>query len=179
MKLKTTISLIILTLTLLSCNANEDNKSINQQTLINKVSKDSIKKSLSITLERGAFHYDTFMLNDTVLTFTPSQKLTPEGLLKVGKEAIYYQTLEVIITTQQKKELINLINKENFWSYENEYKAKTSCTSGISISISLGDKNKKIISDDYRRDCPVGLYLLEQKLIELTGKDLKRIYLPG
>ena len=179
MKFKTTICIIILTLTLLSCNANEESRKLDYLTAINKTTKDSTVESLSITLERGAFHYDTFTIKDSVLTFTPSQKLTPEGLLNVGKEAIYYQTLELIITNQQKKELINLINKENFWSYENEYKAKTSCTSGISISISLGEKNKKIISDDYQRDCPKGLYLLEQKLIEFSGKDLKRIYLPG
>lgn len=179
MKLKKIICLILLTFLLLRCNANEDSKIQVQQTIVNKTAKDSVKETLKITLERGAFHYDTFSVIDTILTFTPGQKLTSKALLKVGKEVIYYQKFDVVITKEQKKELIDLINNEGFWDYQKEYKAESSCTSGISISISLGDKNKKITSDDYKRDCPKGLYLLEHKLIELTGKDLKRIYLPG
>ncbi len=169
MKFKATISLLLIALLLLKCSANEENEKVTTTNLYS----DSIKPPLIIKLERGAFHYDTFTLTDSVLTYIPEDNIKPE------QENIYSNPIVVIITKEQREELGNLINNENFWSYENEYKAQSSCTSSISISISLGKKNKNIVSDDYKRDCPKGLYLLEKKLIELSGKDLKRIYLPG
>jgi uncharacterized lipoprotein NlpE involved in copper resistance len=173
MKLKTIISLIVLTLTLLSCNAKEENKTINQEAFINKTPIDSVKEKLTIVLERGAFHYDSFTVKDSILNYIP------EGNLRLDKENSYSNPVEITITKEQRKELIDLINSQGFWSYKKEYKAISSCTSGTSVSVALGDKKITIVSDDYKWDCPKGLLLLEQKLIELTGKDLQRINLPG
>lgn len=160
MKFKLILSLFLLLLSsiLLYCRASE---------------KKERSESLIIKLERGAFHFDSFILTDTLLIYKP------EKGIKFDRGNVYSKPLAIIISKKQKEELIRFLNIHNFWLLESSYKAKSSCTSGINISISLGSSYKKIISEDYKRDCPKVLFLLEQKLIELSGKDLKRSILPG
>jgi hypothetical protein len=174
MKLKIIISLLLFTLLLLKCSTKGERNTEAKENLVESLNNnDSIKKALVIKLERGAFHYDSFILNDSILTFTPEHNITSE------KANFYSTPIKTVITKKQREELIVLINNHSFWSLKDEYKANGSCTSGITISIELGNKHKTIISDDYKRDCPKILFLLEERLIELIGKDLKRINLPG
>jgi len=105
MKFKATISLLLIALLLLKCSANEENEKVTTTNLYS----DSIKPSLSIKLERGAFHYDTFTLKDSVLTYIPEDNIKPE------QENIYSNPIVVIITKEQREELVNLIKNENWY----------------------------------------------------------------
>lgn len=58
----------------LSSNKNADKSNGNVEKELEQKSKiDS--SSIEITVERGAFHYDKFVLKDTLITFYPSKKI--------------------------------------------------------------------------------------------------------
>ncbi|SNR14972.1 DUF6438 domain-containing protein [Tenacibaculum jejuense] len=136
------------------------------------------QKSLEITIERGAFHYDTFILKDTLLSFNP-EKLDNNVLGNESELAKYYQKSEQKISQQQLKQLIQKIEDSNIWRLNNQYGCDRSCTSNLKVTIQLGEKKKIISCDDYKCGCPEILQYLENELIKLQGKDLKRIDLPG
>lgn len=140
--------------------------------------KDEILNSIEIKLERGAFHYDTFILKDTLLTFYP-EKLSNNALGNESELAKYYQKSEQYISKTQLMSLIQKIETSNIWKLNENYSCDLSCSSNLKITIQLGGKKKIISCDDYKCGCPEILQYLENELIILHGKDLKRIHLPG
>ncbi|WP_442267193.1 hypothetical protein ACSIGC_05735 [Tenacibaculum sp. ZS6-P6] len=140
--------------------------------------KDEILNSIEIKLERGAFHYDTFILKDTLLTFYP-EKLSNNALGNESELAKYYQKSEQYISKAQLMSLIQKIETSNIWKLNENYSCDRSCKSNLKITIQLGGKKKIISCDDYKCGCPEILQYLENELIILHGKDLKRIHLPG
>ncbi|WP_299674899.1 hypothetical protein [uncultured Tenacibaculum sp.] len=140
--------------------------------------KDAILNSIEIKLERGAFHYDTFILKDTLLSFYP-EKLSNNALGNESELAKYYQKSEQYISKTQLMNLIQKIETSNIWNLSENYSCESSCTSNLTVHIKYKEQQKTITCEDYKCDCPELLQYLENELIKLHGKDLKRIDLPG
>ena len=141
----------------------------------NILSRTSIIDSSSIilTIERGAFHYDKFILKDTIITFYPSTK----NLSKENDK--YNQFSEQIISKQTRNKFIDKIIGDGFFKLNNSYSSNTSCNSHLTVTLKLNNQTKKIVSEDFQRECPELLKFIEQEIIRMHSKNLKRILLPG
>ncbi|WP_299625878.1 hypothetical protein [uncultured Tenacibaculum sp.] len=136
------------------------------------------QKSLKITIERGAFHYDKFILKDSIIFFYP-EELNNNSIEENNSKSQYYQKSEQKVSQQQLEQLIHKIEDSNIWELNNQYGCDQSCTSSLKITIQLDKKQKIISCDDYKCGCPEILQYLENELIKLHQKELKRIHLSG
>ncbi|MGD1843242.1 MAG: hypothetical protein ACFB0B_20470 [Thermonemataceae bacterium] len=127
--------------------------------------------TVKITLKRGAFHYDAFILEDTVLTFYPEKELDN------GDK--YYQKSVHSISKAERDQLIKKILAADIWQLKEQYTTERSCTSGTEVHFALDGKEKIVTCQDCGSSCPEILRFIENELVRLHGKDLKRIYLPG
>jgi len=157
--------LIVVSCSFISCLSKND-KTVKQQ------------KFLEITVERGAFHYDSFILKDSIIYFLPEKPNTPtkendRNLLK------YHKKSEQQISQYLIKEFILKLEQSNIWHLKENYACQNSCTSNLKVIIKLNDKQKVISCEDFKHDCPDILQYIENKIIELHGKNLYRIDLPG
>ena len=59
------------------------------------------------------------------------------------------------------------------------YANDASCNSELIVTFSFNGQTKKIICNDFKRGCPDFLQDIEEEMIRLHGKNLKRILLPG
>ncbi len=109
-----------------------------------------------------------------------SEKITflPESESK-HTEIKYNQTSETKLDTNSTKKFFNEIEKKGFWKLKDNYKAESSCTSELSITLEKDGKTKTVTCDDFKRDCPNLIKYIDKKVVEFEGNDLKRIYLPG
>ncbi|WP_282087476.1 hypothetical protein [Aquimarina algiphila] len=159
------IILLLLPAILFSCSKTVEKKDSNTQTQV-------IDSNLiELTIERGAFHYDRFVLKDTIITFYPSAEMVENNKYNV--------TSSQNITIQQRDELINYLQEKSFFKLKNRYSNQTSDNSILKITLKMNGKNKTIECDDFERGCPEILQYIEQQIIALHNKGLKRIYLPG
>ncbi len=167
---KSKILVIIIILFILGC-AEINNKNNFSKIINTKNNIDSSK--IELIVERGAFHYDKFVLLDTTITFYPSSNKFDEKYDK------YNHILKKNISKQKRNELINYIIDNGFFKMKDEYHNQTSCNSPLIVTFKLGDKTKKIVSDDFERDCPELLKYIENQIVILHNKNLERIFLPG
>ena len=128
--------------------------------------------TVELSLERGAFHYDKFVLKNKTITYYPEK----EGQ---GPETAYQEISSKKITTDERDRFINHLLNENIWKMNDSYPELSSCTSSLVIDLKLGKRHKHIIADDFERSCPDLLQFIEKELVRLHGKGLKRIILPG
>jgi len=129
--------------------------------------------SVRLTLIRGAFHWDTLKLIGNELMYIPSNA----GYLKDYPE---YQIKSM--TTLDNSLVVSLINnliKNEIFKMDSLYDNMTSCDSKLEIELTVLAKTIKIKCNDYQNGCPEILTKLEELLVELHGKGLKRIILPG
>lgn len=131
-------------------------------------------KTTTLTIKRGAFHYDTFVLKDSVIYFQPNKEQM------IGKfSSAYTKASHKVISSATKKKLINHILQADFMKLEAKYPCKSSCTSMLEVSLTINGKTKTVQAEDYQRDCPKLLQWIEKEIIKLHGKDLYRSSLPG
>ncbi len=129
--------------------------------------------NIKITLSRGAFHYDSFQLIDNELTYTPSKEDSSNEYPE------YQQMSKVILSDSIVTSLIKEIVENNIFELDSYYDNMTSCSSMLEVKIKINNIEKEISCKDFKRGCPEVLINLENKLIALHGKNLKRIFLPG
>ena len=156
---------IVLFTTAISCQ-----KSKNDQ---EKLSDKSDFSTIVLKVERGAFHNDSFVLMDTLITFYP------ENEMESTEYQAYYMISEEAISKFDRDQLIQKIVDANIWELQDKYTPDESCTSNLTVTISLDGKTKNIICDDFERGCPDIIKFIENKMVRLHGKGLKRIFLPG
>jgi len=128
---------------------------------------------ITLTLERGVFHNDKFVLSDTIITYYPSSEKNNEKFDK------YYQISEQKISKEARDQFIKHIVDHGFFNLKDAYTSSTTCNSHITVTLKLNNQLKKITSEDFQRSCPDLLKYIEKKIIRMHGKDLKRIFLPG
>ncbi len=162
-------SLLLILLIIFSCS--ESNRKEYMKVKINNQIDDS--SSIMLTVERGAFHNDKFVLKDTILTFYPSS----EKLNK--KNDKYNQISEQIISRKQRNKFIDKIIRDGFFKLKNSYSSSTSCNSHLTVTLKVKNQNKKIISEDFERNCPELLKFIEKEIIGMHSKNLIRVLLPG
>jgi len=155
----------LLVLIQLSCNNRTSNKTLNQPIIKND--------TVEIIVERGAFHNDTFILKDSLITFYPAKK-------NFGFDNVNYTTKSSqIITTKSKDSLVKHIIDNGFFKLKDNYTNSTTCDSYLAVTVTYGAKTKKVISEDYMQGCPKLLSYIENEIIRLHNKKLKRTLLPG
>ncbi len=159
------IILLLLSAILLSCSKTVKKKNSNLQ------AQTVDSNTIELTIKRGAFHYDKFVLKDTVVTFYPSTETVEDDK---------YNTISSQnISIQQRDELINYILEESFFKLKSRYSNQTTDNSILEVTLKMDGQNKTIECDDFERGCPKILQYIEQQIITLHNKGLKRIYLPG
>jgi len=159
---------------LTTCNT-PDSNDVKQVEKVKNVTKEEFfdYSTVKLTVERGAFHFDKFILMGNKVFFYPQKdKLTDEF-----KE--YNSKSEEIISSIQKKEFIRHIIENGFLKLEERYVSNSSCNSPLIITLSIGNKEKKVFSEDYQRGCPELMKYIENKIIELHNHKLVRVSLPG
>jgi hypothetical protein len=176
-------NIIILCLLLFySCGqqSKKSSENLNSFTTDNTKMKNELKKigpsdvqDIELILKRGAFHYDAFKLKGNNLSFIP-HKTEKHG--KLGK---YHQPSTTVLSNSAVIELINDLLANNIFEMNSEYENNTSCNSMLEIELKVKDRSIKITCHDYQRGCPKILTELENKLVKLHGKGLKRYILPG
>ncbi|MCP4179147.1 MAG: hypothetical protein GY756_15410 [bacterium] len=160
--MKTTNKILVFAICLLafSCSNNSDKSKIDYSTL-------------ELTVERGAFHYDKFALKDTIITFYPSKDSLGD------KYHNYTKMSKQVIGKATRDSIIDRVLDEKIWDMDSIYYNNTSCNSHLTVIIKLGNKTKKIICSDFKRGCPKLLQYIENEIVKLHNKGLKRVVLPG
>lgn len=125
-----------------------------------------------ITVNRGAFHYDAFVLTNDTIQYIPD---TTSSHSKKKYNSLSKKALDKPIVTEFLKE----IEKKGFWTLKDTYISETSCNSQLIITIAANQKSKTVICDDFERGCPDVIKYIDKKVVEFEGNNLKRIYLPG
>lgn len=169
MKFKIGFIIIVLALSFLACSNNNKKAT----STLEGIDKSIDFSSAVLKIERGAFHYDQFILKDTTLTFYPSsQKLDEQfNQYNVGSEQK--------ISSETRNRLINHIINNGIFDLKDSYSCKSSCNSELIVTFNFKDQSKKITSEDYQCNCPELLKFIEKEIIRLHNKNLKRVLLPG
>ena len=127
-----------------------------------------------LTLSRGAFHFDEFIVTSKFLNYKAPKD---SHYLKDNPE--YLKDQSISMDEKDFKELIKMILDNGFWNFNESYEESSTCTSGISVTLKIGDKFKTVECEDFERGCPELLYQIEKKIIELNNNRLARTVLPG
>ena len=125
-----------------------------------------------LIVERGAFHFDRFEMTSTAITYYAKENSAHE----INK---YNNNSKVELDSTDSLKFLKQIETEGFWNLDDVYTETSSCTSQLKITLTANGKTKQVICDDFERACPKLLRLIEKKVIDLEGNNLKRIYLPG
>ncbi len=125
-----------------------------------------------LTVERGAFHNDTFVLSAGKLVFYPEKETN-------YSETKYATTSETRLDTAVTLKFIAHIEQKGFWELKKQHHTNGSCASGLVVTLENNGKRERVICEDFDRDCPELLKYIEQKIVEMEGNNLKRVYLPG
>lgn len=145
-----------------------------------KMKKESKKESsIEIIVERGAFHYDKFVLKDSIVTFYPEKEIEVNSNSKNDEQKKYYQKSQQQISKKQLKNILLQLEENDIWKLKDIYKCNSSCTSSLKVILKIDGKEKTIKCQDFKRDCPQIIQYIENQLIELHSKNLKRVMLPG
>lgn len=129
-------------------------------------------KDYSLTVSRGAFHEDTFIMNIHSLRYLVPKDASFEDTKYTVNSITPLDSLKTIAFFKE-------LEVKGIWNLENNYKSDGSCTSSLLICFKNTYQTKTISCDDFQRDCPELLQYVEQKMVELEGSNLKRSYLPG
>lgn len=129
-------------------------------------------KDIKLTLTRGAFHNDCFELTPTSITYIPE----PNAKFQNPK---YNMPSHNTLTKETTSLFVQEIASMGFWDLKTQYNTSSSCLSELKVTLQANGKSKTIHCDDFEKDCPDLIKYIEQKVIELEGNDLKRIYTPG
>lgn len=181
-KLLSVIVILLSGLLMLACQQNNrgnykdtPSDSLKKEKLISNITKidSSDFTHVKLTLTRGAFHWDSFELKGNELTYIPSKS----GYLKEYPE--YQNKSMVRLSDSIVVTLVNDLINNGIFEMDSLYESMTTCDSMLEVELFLIDSKIKIKCNDYQRGCPEILTQLEDRLIKLHGKALKRIVLPG
>jgi len=141
----------------------------------NEVSEKELE--VEIILERGAFHYDKFILKDTTITFYPPDELFYQGDDESAEK--YMRLSKQEIPKQVVQNFVDKLLKGNIWKMKSLYKEEGSCTSLLHVRVRINDKSIEVKCDDFHRSCPELIQFIETEMVRLHGVGLERVYLPG
>ena len=131
-----------------------------------------IGKEYKLIVDRGAIHYDKFVMSSNKIEYLPDSGNQFEN-------EKYHRYSETSLDSTATISFFQEIENKGFWNLKNRYPAYNSCTSELRITLSVNEKTKTVICDDYNTYCHELIKYIDQKVVEFEGNDLKRIYLPG
>lgn len=157
----------------LACSIDQEKEKNNLQ--LKSEEKTAIDYSkIKLKVERGAFHYDTFIVDQDSVYFIPKEERETSG-----EDVKFYKVSSHPIEKEEFKKLVDWILAEGFLKMKSFYEENSSCTSGILVILEMDGKKKKVECTDFHRGCPKLLYQIESKVVKLHGEGLERKFLPG
>ncbi|NER18303.1 hypothetical protein [Spongiivirga citrea] len=126
----------------------------------------------TLVVERGAFHYDVFTIKNDSIFFEPKQ-------IREGATSRYYTPFGKKLSKERLDAFFSLLDSDSFMMLNDHYDSNKSDNSILVVTYTFGDNSKTITCEDFERNCPNVMQYIEQHMIRLSGKDLKRINLPG
>lgn len=135
-------------------------------------STEELDKTYKLTVDRGAFHYDKFILTSNKIEYHPDTKNQFE-------HAKYNTYSETVLDSTAIISFFQEIEERGFWNLNHRYQAYSTCTSELRITLVVNEKAKTVICDDYSAHCHGLIKYIDEKVVEFEGNDLKRIHLPG
>ncbi len=154
---------IVIVFVVFSCK-NNDVSTVEETIDISKV---------KITVKRGAFHDDRFVLEDSIIRFIPAAN----GMLEEFPQ--YTVASETVLKSSEVTSFLKAIEDKGFFELETNYSSETTDNSMLSITVEYRDREKSVYSEDFERNCPEVLQFIENEIVRLHGKNLKRQLLPG
>lgn len=145
------------------CN-NKSVKSLNQDT--------SDNQEYQLFVIRGAYHCDGFELSKNRIRYLPD---TLRSALK--KKFNSYE--ETYLDTMATIGFFKKIEARGFWELSPHYESKRPCPSKLVVTLKNKKRTKTVICEDYENDCPELLKYIDKKVVEMQGRQLHRIYVPG
>ncbi len=171
--MKIILNVAIILSILVACSNSEAQEGKNNLQSIRSNDKIDYSKVV-LKVERGAFHYDSFVLKQDSVVFIPK-----EDRVGAKKDAKYYRRSAIAISKEDFKIYIDGLINKGFLEMKDFYDENSTCTSGLSVSLQINGKTKTIKCTDFERGCPDLLYKIENDLIEMHGMKLHRKFLPG
>ena len=163
MKNRSICLLLILAVFSISCKENKEAQRVEH-------SDHSVSK---IIVERGAFHNDTFVLQDSIVEFVPSDNAIIEEFPQ------YTVASQSRISQKEHDMLFKQIIDKGFFELRDSYKSPTSDNSFLRVTVDYNGRKKSVQSEDFKRNCPEVLKFIENEMVRFHGKNLKRQLLPG
>lgn len=145
-----------------------NNKSDKQKT----IGASHPKNEYRLVVKRGAFHYDRFDITKNKIRYTPDSSSSKEIDTYNSHSETYLDSLPTI-------GFFKKIEADGFWNLKDRYRSESTCASQLIITLTVNEKSKTVICDNFERDCPDLIKYIDRKVVELQGNDLKRIYPPG
>lgn len=130
------------------------------------------KTDYSLEVRRGGLHNDRFTMTLDDVRYTPAKELADE-------DSKYSRPSHVALPAKTAPAFFEAIEAKGFWQLRDRYITEGSCTSQLTVTLTAQGKSKTLICDDIEHDCPTLIKYIDQKVVELEGNGLKRIYLPG
>lgn len=154
---------VLFSLTVISCR-NEGGESTNHKTTIS---------TNRIIVERGAFHYDSFVLDSAIIKLVSSK----DGFTE--KVSQYLVPSKTKISSIESKAFYKEIIDKGFFDLNDRYSSETTDNSVLIIIVEYEEQKKRVESVDFLRNCPPVMKFIENKIVKLHDKNLKRQILPG
>lgn len=129
-------------------------------------------KNYKLIVDRGAFHHDKFILTSNKIEYHSDSDNQQEN-------EKYNNYSETLLDSTIVSSFFQEIEDRGFWNLDHRYEAYASCSSELRITLTINEMTKTVICDDYSTYCHDLIKYIDEKVVELEGNDLKRIYLPG
>lgn len=126
---------------------------------------------IHVKVNRGAFSYDTFTLNNEILQYNVTEAgIKYENQNKPGEK--YINSSDVI-------EFAKYIVDNGFFTLEDKYTTETTDKSSLIVEVEIDGIKKQVFCEDFERGCPPLVNSINRKLQELYGQDLLPTKSPG
>jgi hypothetical protein len=126
-----------------------------------------------IIVRRGAFHNDKFVVQDSMVKFVPLDS----GFIEEFPQ--YTVPSERVVSKGQLEVLFKQIQDQGFFDLDSKYTSGSTVNSMLEVTVENGGKKKTVLSEDFENGCPAVLRFIEDEVVRLHGKNLKRVLLPS
>jgi hypothetical protein len=126
-----------------------------------------------IIVRRGSFHNDKFVVQDSIIKFMPLDS----GFIEEFPQ--YTIPSQTVVSKEQLENLFKQIQDQGFFDLNARYTSSTTINSMLEVTVETASEKKTVLSEDFENGCPEVLRFIEQEVVRLHGKNLKRQLLPS
>ena len=140
--MKLVLSLLVFVIFFAACSESSKGQHNQQKQSNDQEIKDAVvpdTSSVLLKIERGAFHYDKFVLRDTILTFYPSSDQFD------SKDEGYNRMSRKTISKEKRNRWARYLIDNGIFDLSPVYANDASCNSELIVTFSFNGQTKKII----------------------------------